>query len=56
MPLDSRSFTTDNFPRWAEEPPTPSDGSLVPGSQFHCGEVIVLAWLGEEKIGLKLLI
>jgi len=43
MPLDPRSFTTDNFPRWAEEPPTPSDGSLVPGSQFHEEQWIMAA-------------
>jgi len=43
MPLDSRSFTTDNFPRWAEEPPTPSEGSLVPGSQFHEEQWIMAA-------------
>ncbi|CAO3421813.1 hypothetical protein [Azospirillum endophyticum] len=23
------------FPRWAEEPPVPPEGSLVPGSRFH---------------------
>nr|WP_295833372.1 hypothetical protein [uncultured Azospirillum sp.] len=43
MPLDSRSFTNDQFPRWAEEPPTPSDGSLVPGSQFHEEQWIMAA-------------
>ncbi|PWC76227.1 hypothetical protein [Azospirillum sp. TSH64] len=43
MPLDPRSFTTDNFPRWAEEPPTPSEGSLVPGSQFHEEQWIMAA-------------
>ncbi|CAO3400287.1 hypothetical protein [Azospirillum palustre] len=26
---------TDHFPRWAEEPPVPPEGSLVPGSRFH---------------------
>ncbi|MBY6265245.1 hypothetical protein EI613_25480 [Azospirillum sp. 412522] len=35
MPLDSRTLQNDHFPRWAEEPPVPSEGSLVPGSQFH---------------------
>ncbi|WP_395455695.1 hypothetical protein ACHMW5_11300 [Azospirillum melinis] len=43
MPLDPRSFTTDNFPRWAEEPPTPAEGSLVPGSQFHEEQWIMAA-------------
>ncbi|CAO3402527.1 hypothetical protein VH569_23275 [Azospirillum sp. 11R-A] len=43
MPLDPRSFTDDNFPRWAEEPPTPSDGVLVPGSQFHEEQWIMAA-------------
>ncbi|PWC78447.1 hypothetical protein [Azospirillum sp. TSH64] len=43
MPLDPRSFTTENFPRWAEEPPTPSEGALVPGSQFHEEQWIMAA-------------
>ncbi|PGH56195.1 hypothetical protein CRT60_14635 [Azospirillum palustre] len=43
MPLDSRSFTNDQFPRWAEEPPTPSESSLVPGSQFHEEQWIMAA-------------
>ncbi|MBP2308251.1 hypothetical protein [Azospirillum melinis] len=43
MPLDSRSFTNDQFPRWAEEPPTPAEGSLVPGSQFHDEQWIMAA-------------
>ncbi|WP_244592560.1 hypothetical protein [Azospirillum palustre] len=43
MPLDPRSFTGDNFPRWAEEPPTPAEGSLVPGSQFHEEQWIMAA-------------
>ncbi|PWC46030.1 hypothetical protein [Azospirillum sp. TSA6c] len=43
MPLDPRSFTDDNFPRWAEEPPTPSEGALVPGSQFHEEQWIMAA-------------
>ncbi|PGH57360.1 hypothetical protein CRT60_13010 [Azospirillum palustre] len=43
MPLDPRSFTADNFPRWAEEPPTPAEGALVPGSQFHEEQWIMAA-------------
>ena len=43
MPLDPRSFKNDDFPRWAEEPPTPADGSLVPGSQFHEEQWIMAA-------------
>ncbi|PWC75484.1 hypothetical protein [Azospirillum sp. TSH64] len=43
MALDSRTFQNDNFPRWAEEPPVPSDGSLVPGSQFHEEQWIMAA-------------
>ncbi|WP_377806961.1 hypothetical protein ABNQ38_11415 [Azospirillum sp. A29] len=43
MPLDSRTFQNDNFPRWAEEPPVPSEGSLVPGSQFHEEQWIMAA-------------
>ncbi|PWC74236.1 hypothetical protein [Azospirillum sp. TSH64] len=43
MPLDSRTFQNDHFPRWAEEPPVPSDGSLVPGSQFHEEQWIMAA-------------
>ncbi|MBP2306757.1 hypothetical protein GBZ48_05465 [Azospirillum melinis] len=35
MALDSRTLANDHFPLWAEEPPVPSEGSLVPGSQFH---------------------
>ncbi|CAO3438317.1 hypothetical protein [Azospirillum endophyticum] len=35
MALDSRTLQNDHFPCWAEEPPVPSEGSLVPGSQFH---------------------
>ncbi|MCG5242881.1 transposase family protein [Azospirillum doebereinerae] len=34
MPLDAPASPTANFPRWAEEPPVPPDGSLVPGSRF----------------------
>ncbi|CAO3432685.1 hypothetical protein [Azospirillum doebereinerae] len=36
MPLDAPATpaATANFPRWAEEPPVPPEGSLVPGSRF----------------------
>ena len=43
MPLDSRTLVNDRFPRWAEEPPVPSEGSLVPGSQFHDEQWIMAA-------------
>ena len=43
MPIDSRTFTEDRFPCWAEEPPVPSEGSLVPGSQFHEEQWIMAA-------------
>ncbi|MBF5094889.1 hypothetical protein F1643_10730 [Azospirillum sp. INR13] len=43
MPLDSRTLQNDRFPRWAEEPPVPSEGSLVPGSQFHDEQWIMAA-------------
>ncbi len=43
MPLDSRTLAEDRFPRWAEEPPVPSEGSLVPGSQFHEEQWIMAA-------------
>ncbi|MBP2310528.1 hypothetical protein GBZ48_31330 [Azospirillum melinis] len=43
MALDSRTFQNDNFPLWAEEPPVPSEGSLVPGSQFHEEQWIMAA-------------
>ena len=43
MPLDSRTLNDDRFPRWAEEPPVPSEGSLVPGSQFHEEQWIMAA-------------
>ncbi|KAA0596711.1 hypothetical protein J2848_002397 [Azospirillum lipoferum] len=43
MPLDSRTFQNDYFPLWAEEPPVPSEGSLVPGSQFHEEQWIMAA-------------
>ncbi|PGH53993.1 hypothetical protein CRT60_29630 [Azospirillum palustre] len=29
------ALPADHFPRWAEEPPVPPEGSLVPGSRFH---------------------
>ncbi|CAO3436232.1 hypothetical protein [Azospirillum endophyticum] len=35
MPIDPRTLKDDHFPYWAEEPPAPTEGSLVPGSQFH---------------------
>jgi len=43
MALDSRTLANDHFPLWAEEPPVPSDGSLVPGSQFHEEQWIMAA-------------
>lgn len=43
MPLDSRTLADDHFPLWAEEPPVPADGSLVPGSQFHEEQWIMAA-------------
>ncbi|MFS2009103.1 hypothetical protein ACCD06_04455 [Azospirillum sp. CT11-132] len=43
MPLDNRTLAHDHFPRWAEEPPVPSEGSLVPGSQFHEEQWIMAA-------------
>ncbi len=43
MALDSRTLAHDHFPRWAEEPPVPSEGSLVPGSQFHEEQWIMAA-------------
>ena len=43
MPLDSRTLADDDFPCWAEEPPVPADGSLVPGSQFHEEQWIMAA-------------
>ena len=43
MPLDSRTLQNDRFPAWAEEPPVPSEGSLVPGSQFHDEQWIMAA-------------
>ncbi|KAA0577521.1 hypothetical protein [Azospirillum sp. Sh1] len=43
MALDSRTLQNDHFPLWAEEPPVPSEGSLVPGSQFHEEQWIMAA-------------
>ncbi|SMF28464.1 hypothetical protein SAMN02982917_1286 [Azospirillum oryzae] len=47
MPLDHRTLAAeaaaDRFPCWAEEPPVPSEGSLVPGSQFHEEQWIMAA-------------
>ncbi|PWC35764.1 hypothetical protein [Azospirillum sp. TSO35-2] len=48
MPLDARTLAADalngdHFPRWAEEPPIPQEGSLVPGSQFHEEQWIMAA-------------
>ena len=43
MALDSRTLAHDHFPLWAEEPPVPSEGSLVPGSQFHEEQWIMAA-------------
>ncbi|CAO3429807.1 hypothetical protein [Azospirillum doebereinerae] len=34
MPLDAPATSAATLPRWAEEPPVPPDGSLVPGSRF----------------------
>ncbi|PWC83785.1 hypothetical protein TSH100_19655 [Azospirillum sp. TSH100] len=33
--LSPAAHPADHFPRWAEEPPVPPEGSLVPGSRFH---------------------
>ncbi len=33
----------EDFPRWAEEPPVPPDGILVPGSRFHEEQWIMAA-------------
>ncbi|GLR78036.1 hypothetical protein HUE56_18585 [Azospirillum oryzae] len=33
--LPPASRPDDRFPLWAEEPPVPPEGSLVPGSRFH---------------------
>ncbi|MCG5240539.1 transposase family protein [Azospirillum doebereinerae] len=34
MPLDAPATPAAALPRWAEEPPVPPEGSLVPGSRF----------------------
>lgn len=34
MPLDAPSIPAAKIPYWADEPPVPPDGSLVPGSRF----------------------
>ncbi|MBK1836748.1 hypothetical protein JHL17_04920 [Azospirillum sp. YIM B02556] len=43
MPLATRTLAEDRFPCWAEEPPVPSEGLLVPGSQFHEEQWIMAA-------------
>ena len=44
MPVDPRTLAAaDRFPCWAEEPPVPAEGSLVPGSQFHEEQWIMAA-------------
>ncbi|ALG72437.1 hypothetical protein VY88_32430 [Azospirillum thiophilum] len=43
MPLDARTLPQDRLPHWAEEPPAPASGSLVPGSQFHEEQWIMAA-------------
>ncbi|SMF64900.1 hypothetical protein SAMN02982917_3357 [Azospirillum oryzae] len=43
MPVDPRTLNDDRFPCWAEEPPVPAEGSLVPGSQFHEEQWIMAA-------------
>ncbi|WP_372394410.1 hypothetical protein ABMY26_05120 [Azospirillum sp. HJ39] len=43
MPLDARTLPQDRLPYWAEEPPAPAGGSLVPGSQFHEEQWIMAA-------------
>lgn len=39
----STARPADNFPCWAEEPPVPPEGSLVPGSRFHEEQWIMAA-------------
>ncbi|CAO3418119.1 hypothetical protein [Azospirillum doebereinerae] len=34
MPLDTPATPAATLPRWAEDPPVPPEGSLVPGSRF----------------------
>ncbi|KAA0570603.1 hypothetical protein [Azospirillum sp. Sh1] len=47
MPVDPRTLAAealgDRYPCWAEEPPVPAEGSLVPGSQFHDEQWIMAA-------------
>ncbi|ALG70216.1 hypothetical protein VY88_08700 [Azospirillum thiophilum] len=43
MPVDTRTLEDDRLPSWAEEPPAPVGGSLVPGSQFHEEQWIMAA-------------
>ncbi len=43
MPVDTRTLKDDRLPSWAEEPPVPAGGSLVPGSQFHEEQWIMAA-------------
>ena len=41
--LPPTSRPADSFPLWAEEPPVPPEGSLVPGSRFHEEQWIMAA-------------
>jgi hypothetical protein len=41
--LPPASHPADRFPLWAEEPPVPPEGSLVPGSRFHEEQWIMAA-------------
>ncbi len=41
--LSPTSRPDDSFPLWAEEPPVPPEGSLVPGSRFHEEQWIMAA-------------
>jgi hypothetical protein len=41
--LSPANHPTDSFPRWAEEPPVPPEGSLVPGSRFHDEQWVMAA-------------
>ncbi|ALG73957.1 hypothetical protein VY88_19650 [Azospirillum thiophilum] len=43
MPIDASTLKDDRLPSWAEEPPVPAAGSLVPGSQFHEEQWIMAA-------------
>ncbi|CAO3437222.1 hypothetical protein [Azospirillum doebereinerae] len=63
MTLDAPATLAATLPRWAEEPPVPPEGSLVPGSRFAeeqwvmaagmCGEVIVLTHSQRGEVGYK---